>query len=156
VEDTAPSSSSDVNRRRSNHDQGVFTLPELPVKRGVKRPRQRVPPVLQGLHQPPPNANILPSISRDETPKQLKVAKTKATTSPIETPSDTVLGHENSGPGVSPLKDAKSGPRKKWTDEETANLLRGVAKFGAGSWKKILHCPEYTFNDRTAVDLKDR
>jgi hypothetical protein len=35
-------------------------------------------------------------------------------------------------------------------------LLRGVARFGIGNWKKILDCPEYKFRNRTAVDLKDR
>ncbi|KAF2839132.1 hypothetical protein M501DRAFT_923224, partial [Patellaria atrata CBS 101060] len=47
-------------------------------------------------------------------------------------------------------------PRRRWTEQETKDLLHGVAKFGIGSWKKILACEEYNFNGRSAVDLKDR
>ncbi|KAK8201861.1 hypothetical protein M8818_005385 [Zalaria obscura] len=34
--------------------------------------------------------------------------------------------------------------------------MNGVARFGIGGWKRILTCPDYSFNKRTAVDLKDR
>ncbi|KAJ2157284.1 hypothetical protein GGF46_004610 [Coemansia sp. RSA 552] len=45
---------------------------------------------------------------------------------------------------------------RKWTDEETDNLLWGCGKYGVGAWKKILDDPSFTFNNRTSVDLKDR
>ncbi|KAJ2455721.1 hypothetical protein EV183_000568 [Coemansia sp. RSA 2336] len=45
---------------------------------------------------------------------------------------------------------------RKWSDEETDNLLRGCSKYGVGAWKKILDDPEFEFNNRTSVDLKDR
>ena len=35
-------------------------------------------------------------------------------------------------------------------------LLKGVERYGMGSWKQILDCPDYHFVSRTAVDLKDR
>ncbi|PGH12151.1 hypothetical protein AJ79_04445 [Helicocarpus griseus UAMH5409] len=50
-------------------------------------------------------------------------------------------------------------PRKKlrkWTEEETKDLLRGVVKCGVGNWKAILSQPELKFNQRTAGNLKDR
>jgi hypothetical protein len=50
----------------------------------------------------------------------------------------------------------KGKGKKKWSEEETAHLLQGVARFGIGSWKKILQHADYNFNNRTAVDLKDR
>jgi hypothetical protein len=46
--------------------------------------------------------------------------------------------------------------RNKWSEQETKDLLHGVSKFGIGNWKKILICPDFKFNGRTAVDLKDR
>ncbi|PVH97603.1 hypothetical protein DM02DRAFT_468471, partial [Periconia macrospinosa] len=46
--------------------------------------------------------------------------------------------------------------RNKWSEQETKDLLVGVSRFGIGNWKKILQCPDFTFNQRTAVDLKDR
>ncbi|KAJ1949811.1 hypothetical protein FBU59_000979, partial [Linderina macrospora] len=45
---------------------------------------------------------------------------------------------------------------RKWTDEETENLLQGCSKYGVGAWKKILDDPSFSFNNRTSVDLKDR
>lgn len=45
---------------------------------------------------------------------------------------------------------------QKWTQPETDDLLRGVAKHGVGRWADILRDPEYHFVGRTAVDLKDR
>ncbi|KAM5476881.1 hypothetical protein MauCBS54593_000151 [Microsporum audouinii] len=53
----------------------------------------------------------------------------------------------------------KSQPRKKarkWTDEETHDLLRGVVRCGVGNWTSILAQPDLAFNDRTAANLKDR
>ncbi|KAF1809902.1 hypothetical protein P152DRAFT_142909 [Eremomyces bilateralis CBS 781.70] len=50
----------------------------------------------------------------------------------------------------------KAKQKRKWTDQETEDLLKGVAKLGIGRWAKILQCPDYTFNGRSAVDLKDR
>ncbi|KAF2274466.1 uncharacterized protein EI97DRAFT_345332, partial [Westerdykella ornata] len=46
--------------------------------------------------------------------------------------------------------------RNKWTAQETKDLLTGVSLFGVGKWKKILDCEDFHFNNRTAVDLKDR
>ena len=46
--------------------------------------------------------------------------------------------------------------RRKWTESETQDLLRGVQRHGVGKWKQILEDPTYNFDERTAVDLKDR
>ncbi len=46
--------------------------------------------------------------------------------------------------------------REKWTDAETDQLLKGVAMFGVGKWKKILLHPDFKFTTRTPGDLKDR
>lgn len=46
--------------------------------------------------------------------------------------------------------------RNKWTEQETKDLLMGVARFGIGSWKKILGCDDFRFSGRSTVDLKDR
>ncbi|KAJ0422169.1 hypothetical protein BJY00DRAFT_98439 [Aspergillus carlsbadensis] len=45
---------------------------------------------------------------------------------------------------------------RKWTDEETIALLRGVVKCGIGNWKEILAQSEFNFNKRSASNLKDR
>ncbi|KAK9448719.1 uncharacterized protein V1518DRAFT_418009 [Limtongia smithiae] len=50
----------------------------------------------------------------------------------------------------------KRKTRTKWTDSETNDLLRGCNTYGVGNWKKILQDTQFTFNNRSAVDLKDR
>ncbi|KAI9675031.1 MAG: hypothetical protein M1817_001437 [Caeruleum heppii] len=50
----------------------------------------------------------------------------------------------------------KDRPRKKWSDQETQDLLQGVHKYGIGNWKRIMKDPAFTFYARTSVDLKDR
>ncbi|KAK9462266.1 uncharacterized protein V1516DRAFT_674170 [Lipomyces oligophaga] len=50
----------------------------------------------------------------------------------------------------------KRKTRTKWTDAETNDLLRGCTIHGVGNWKKILQDAQFTFNNRSAVDLKDR
>ncbi|KAJ5592444.1 hypothetical protein N7537_009348 [Penicillium hordei] len=44
---------------------------------------------------------------------------------------------------------------RKWSEEETTTLLRGVIKCGIGNWTAILAQPELEFNQRTASNLKD-
>ncbi|KAK9465984.1 hypothetical protein V1512DRAFT_226929 [Lipomyces arxii] len=50
----------------------------------------------------------------------------------------------------------KRKTRTKWTDNETNDLLRGCNTYGVGNWKKILLDSQFHFNNRSAVDLKDR
>ena len=45
---------------------------------------------------------------------------------------------------------------RRWTEEETTALLRGVVKCGIGNWTAILAQPELKFNKRSAANLKDR
>ncbi|KAK7046020.1 hypothetical protein VNI00_007015 [Paramarasmius palmivorus] len=46
--------------------------------------------------------------------------------------------------------------RKRWTQDETQMLVDGCNKHGVGNWKTILGDPEFTFDNRSPVDLKDR
>ncbi|KAL1634531.1 hypothetical protein SLS56_002224 [Neofusicoccum ribis] len=186
----------------AGHNDQIFTLPKptLPPKKGTRRPR--IPPLLQGLHQPPPNAGLFPPItgervSREGGPPppppppptsttataQSKPKPSSTTTEPRVEPKVVEKAPSKSkglGPGrdagketerasaagaastgstktsAKPQKPETGKRRKKWTEEETTNLLKGVAKFGIGNWKKILECSDFSFDGRTAVDLKDR
>ncbi|ODV92712.1 hypothetical protein CANCADRAFT_1308 [Tortispora caseinolytica NRRL Y-17796] len=67
--------------------------------------------------------------------------------------ASTVSGGSSSRPIVTPrVRKA----RVKWSEQETNDLLRGCTVHGVGNWKKILVDPELRFNNRSAVDLKDR
>lgn len=86
----------------------------------------------------------------------------------VEKPAESyVLSTEEglkaaSGPGKADVPGQGNGDktskhkRRRWSDEETACLLKGVARFGIGNWTKILKCEDYSFESRTALDLKDR
>lgn len=137
-------------------------LPQLPVRKSQKGPRLRIPPLLQGLHEPPPDAGLFPPI----TASGFQSFPTKNTTS-LQVP--TVLDSQakpSSGnisndwpikaPATAVRRRVTLAKRQKWTEEETQHLLLGVERFGIGKWKKILAQPEYKFNERNAVDLKDR
>ncbi|KAL2219187.1 MYB DNA-binding domain protein [Thermoascus aurantiacus ATCC 26904] len=64
---------------------------------------------------------------------------------------------EESDEPMSPKTRGRSRKKvRKWTEQETADLLRGVVKCGIGNWTAILAQPELKFNKRTAANLKDR
>jgi hypothetical protein len=157
-EDSPPRLGDHASHRR-DVDQAVFTLPKLPAKRQAKR--HRVPPVLQGLHQPPPDAGLLPSISTEEAQVFLSTSRgSKPATVSVLTDDDTTsstIQQEAVAPAETTQGTSdKRSRRNLWTDQETTDLLAGVSRFGIGNWKKILLCSDYQFHRRTAVDLKDR
>lgn len=45
---------------------------------------------------------------------------------------------------------------RKWTEQETTHLLRGVVRCGVGNWTTILAQSDLEFNGRTPGNLKDR
>lgn len=66
------------------------------------------------------------------------------------------LANEGNEP-LSPKSRGRSRKNlRKWTEEETTALLRGVVKCGIGNWTAILAQPELKFNKRSASNLKDR
>lgn len=145
------------NKRRKSGDGKYLDLPKLPVRQG-KRPR--LPPTLSGLHQPPPNAGLLPSISVKKPPPEIvsdrdreRDAAEEEATVPVPSTAEKVTGVSSSSPA---RKSCGKPKRNKWSDGETADLLKGAARFGIGSWTKILKCEDYHFEKRTALDLKDR
>lgn len=130
----------------------LFHMPDLAQSR--PKQKQLFPPVLQGLHHPPPNAGLLPSINTTQTPDMVRALLLESVTiSPRRVSSARVNAHK-AAPTVALNKPP---PRlRRWTPAETTMLLAGVARFGVGSWKRILQCPDYTFTNRSAVDIKDR
>jgi len=56
------------------------------------------------------------------------------------------------------LANKPTGRKKRtiWSREETLDMLAGCEKHGIGNWKKILDDPTFGFDNRSAVDLKDR
>ncbi|KAL8939327.1 MAG: hypothetical protein Q9216_003420 [Gyalolechia sp. 2 TL-2023] len=113
--------------------------------------------ILNQLHEPPPSAALLPPI----TPNAIVADHCRR-------PSADLLPERTRASSESPkddkeIRDSSTAKklcvrkRIKWSEEETYSLVRGVDKFGAGKWTRILNHPEYTFSKgRNPIDLKDR
>ena len=185
----------------TGYSPSVIKLPRLPQppKRTAKRPR--IPPLLQGLHQPPPlppEGRLFPPITGEKNAfagergydtlfeesrskevdehvffengsqelgksaqhgEHTSTSQATAQNAPLSGTTanheaDAAANKEISTQGQSQVKRGKK--RNRWSEQETKDLLVGVSRFGIGNWKKILQSPDFTFNNRTAVDLKDR
>jgi hypothetical protein len=158
--DIAASASKKRNIVESSKDDFV-QLPQPPKKQ--KAAKQVVPPIIIGLFEPPPQTALFPPIasssfhdshgrnSLNTIPPNPKV---KEVDEPRHDDPPAPLEEENAA-STKPTKK-RTKPRKKWTEEETNNLLLGVSKHGLGNWADILEDPCFSFNDRSGVDLKDR
>jgi hypothetical protein len=179
----------------------VIKLPRLPQppKKTAKRPR--IPPLLQGLHQPPPlppESKLFPPITGDKnafagergyetlfedlrsreldehifldsgatdlfrvTQQGQNASAPQSADQPASSngarggPETDVTTNNTTDPQEQ-TNPKRAKKRNKWSEEETKDLLVGVSRFGIGNWKRILQNPDFTFNNRTAVDLKDR
>lgn len=147
-------------------------LPQPPKKH--KAAKQVVPPIIQGLFEPPPQATLFPPIASSSfhdshgrntlntVPLARKEVEEVGETLTLTTRESTtrVYAEKKSEDSVdkAPRNQKKKDvrPRKKWTEEETNNLLLGVQKHGLGHWADILEDSDFKFNDRSGADLKDR
>nr|POE62544.1 telomere-associated protein 1 [Quercus suber] len=160
VPERQPSTNGGLSKRRKptagrndadDLSTGSLDLPGIPVRTGTKR--MRIPPTLSGLHQPPPDARILPSISVEQPAD----ARAAGAAEPVVPTSSSEVATED--PQYLRQRITPRIPktiRRAWSDDETVDLLKGVAQHGVGNWTKILESPEYDFDRRTALDLRDR
>jgi hypothetical protein len=126
-----------------------------------KSTQQVVPPIINGLHEPPQDAAVFPPIRfEDEDLSNLNSLKDFTVfVEDVERPTPSAEPEKQDKPDKTSRGRAKrriGKPRRKWSEEETNHLLLGVNKHGVGKWTSILEDPEYNFNERTAGDLKDR
>lgn len=132
-------------------------LPQ-PVKKQQATQQQVMPPIINGLLEPPPDAALFPPISsnsfNDPDANQLNLLR--EFTNVNEDRGQAPAQDEHGKPAPVKTRKRSGKPRKKWTEEETRNLLLAVDRHGVGRWTKILEDPSFTFNDRSAGDLKDR
>ncbi|KAF7913947.1 uncharacterized protein EAF01_000353 [Botrytis porri] len=150
-------------QHRENGNDEFVQLPRPPKKQ--RSNKQVVPPIIIGLHEPPPQAALFPPIasssfydSHGRNTLNALAPQVTATREGLE--ADGVIAsttQEVLGQKASTKKKRKEvKTRKKWTKHETNNLLLGVHKYGVGKWMDILEDSSFTFNDRSGVDLKDR
>ena len=150
-------------RRKLYDHERIADFVQLP-KPTTKTKEDKPPPfqpisVLNELHEPPPSAALFPPITPSATQdEQDRILLTELPGINIQTKTEPKRrkprDSSSSGP---PARRVYLRPRMKWTEEETDQLLKGVAIYGVGKWKKILLHPEFSFQKgRTPVDLKDR
>lgn len=160
IENTLATTSKKRNIAESSKDEFV-QLPQPPKKQ--KAAKQVVPPIIIGLFEPPPQAALFPPIASSSfhdshgrnslniVPPKLKELRDNSNVEDSATGASKV---QKADTKVKNRKDVKA--RKKWTEHETNNLLLGVHKHGVGRWVDILEDANFSFNERSSVDLKDR
>ncbi|KAG6029841.1 hypothetical protein E4U41_000255 [Claviceps citrina] len=144
-------------RSRDAHVKDDFVQLPQPMKR-QKSAQQApaMPPIINGLLEPPPHAALFPPMA-STSGRENDAGK-------IRCFNDYAFSASEDRSWPSPEADKSSGrsrkraakPRRKWSDQETKHLLLGVNRHGVGKWTTILDDPDFVFNDRTAGDLKDR
>ncbi|KAG6367461.1 hypothetical protein INS49_001651 [Diaporthe citri] len=172
--DEAPESSLSTEDATNKKRQRAVTIKDdimhlpQPLKK-QKSAQNIVPPIINGLYEPPPNAAVFPPIALEDnenpsnihplkefttnvTPNVEQDASEKAALPPQQDQTATPEADK----GSAKVKRKAAKPRRKWSEEETRDLLLGVNKYGVGKWTSILDDPVYNFNGRTAGDLKDR
>ncbi|KAK3943113.1 40S ribosomal protein S4 [Diplogelasinospora grovesii] len=153
--DDTPDANKKIHRGLTLKDHFV-QLPLPPKKQ--KSMKHVVPPIINGLHEPPPDAAVFPPIASSpfEDSDGLNLSIFKDPTNSDDRAGPTALASDADKMGGPKSKRKLAKPRKKWSEEETNHLLLGVSRHGVGKWTSILDDPDFRFNERTAGDLKDR
>lgn len=101
---------------------------------------------------------ILDPSDVDQQPdEELDVSRATDYGNQTETGDPLAEEHKKADQPMSPKTRGRSRKNlRKWTDQETTDLLKGVVKCGIGNWTAILQQPELNFNKRSASNLKDR
>ena len=148
--DALAEASAKKRHRAVNAKDDFMQLPQPLKKQKSIQSVAPVPPIIAGLHDPPANAGVFPpitSVTFDET-NPVGMVVNGFDTQPILF-SLSMSEYEKK-------KRRNPKPRRKWSVEETNQLLLAVSRHGVGRWTSIMEDPDFTFNDRTAGDLKDR
>lgn len=158
--DDAPEIADDASRKKRHRAMTVkddFVQLPQPLKK-QKSNQQVVPPIINGLHEPPPDAAVFPPIASgsfdDTEAPNLGILKEFNNVGEDRAVSTAEL--ESDKTNIEKIKRRAAKPRRKWSEEETNHLLLGVSRHGVGKWTTILEDPDFRFNNRTAGDLKDR
>ncbi|KAF2679515.1 hypothetical protein K458DRAFT_480382 [Lentithecium fluviatile CBS 122367] len=105
------------------------------------------------------NGDVLGTTTNPDITSEAREDSRREVARPTSRSASDKENQTSAGRGAASTKVAKAKEtkkRNKWSEQETKDLLVGVSRFGIGNWKKILQCSDFTFNQRTAVDLKDR
>ncbi|XP_044150308.1 telomeric repeat-binding factor 1 isoform X1 [Bufo gargarizans] len=137
-EDIATSECADMSEEKSSADQNELTGEAAHITdKATERPLRRLFSLERGTPWHP-DKMCKRIISKPITAKQSS-----------DTLENVPCEHLETSVNSTTIKK-----RQPWTWEEDELLKKGVKKYGAGNWSKIL--VHYRFNNRTGVMLKDR
>ena len=160
-----PKERSRKKQKLYDHEQiaDFVQLPRPQTKSREDKPRPFQPiSILNELHEPPPSAALFPPITPNASQEQHDTNHSGAGQTPKQIKAQGRPLTKNRKPRVRSTESftAKRNytrERTAWTEEETDQLVKGVAIYGMGRWKSILNHPELRFREgRTNMDLKDR
>lgn len=159
-------------RKRGSHEiskDDLLHLPQPLKKQKTLAQKQIVPPIIIPLFEPPPQATWFPPIAEDLSHEchdrgyaKAFVVDDVALDVVVPAHQGESLENQISTYQTSPVEECNpvpkkaTKPRRKWSQDETQNLLFGVQKHGVGRWRDILEDSAFVFDDRSTVDLKDR
>jgi hypothetical protein len=152
--DAVEDSANKKRQRAMTVKEDYVQLPQ-PLKK-QKSTQQVVPPIINGLHEPPPEAAMFPPISSERAFGDGDTSHMGLLKEPSSTQEDPVAAGGASEAERAKAKRKATKPRRKWSEKETNHLLLGVSRHGVGKWTTILEDRDFNFDDRTAGDLKDR
>ena len=120
-------------------------------------------PILNELHEPPPSAARFPPITLGtlhEGGRSLEYGRQSNSAIFRKSIKNEATRNNHDLPDADRKEKAKRvclRLRRRWTEEETNDLIKGVEIYGIGKWKKIINHDDFSFHqERTPVDLKDR
>lgn len=150
-------------RQKLHEHERIADFVQLPQPQ-AKAKNDKPPPfhpvsVLNELHEPPPSAALFPPITPKDVQRDQRRHFANASQSPakhtsplaskVDTAQDTLQSPSS--------KRASQRQRRKWSEQESEQVMRGLEIYGFGKWKKILNHPGFSFQPgRTPVDLKDQ
>ncbi|RDW77418.1 hypothetical protein BP6252_05471 [Coleophoma cylindrospora] len=166
LDDSGASATNPISKKRhiDNAKEDFVQLPQPLPKKQKSTKQVVVPPIINGIHELPPQVALFPPIAsssfHDSHGRNSLNMVSASPKEPKENPFPEDAPLAASVKDKQPLdkRSKRKGvkPYKRWSEEETSSLLKGVHKHGIGCWADILGDPEFSFNNRTAVDLKDR
>ena len=172
---TAPDPEQARKKAKLRHNEQIADFVYLPRLQKTKHQTEKKPPfqpvaVLNELNEPPPSAGLFPPITPRAGGQNRGIQSQpdgKFTSAVLGSPSKTTGSSPSACSANASSKSQSSSKEKKkrvclrerikWTEEETEQLVKGVAIYGMGRWKQIHEHPEFGFHPgRTHADLKDK
>lgn len=160
--DLRPLQKSPRKRQKLYDHERIAEFVQLPKPKTTAK-EDKPPPfqpisVLNELHEPPPSAALFPPITpsaRQDEQDWIEASAKLLKSGDLPTAKKKRAKEEKSD--APQARRLNLRPRMRWSEVETEQLVKGVAIYGMGKWKKILHHAEFSFlPGRTPVDLKDR